>query len=283
MNDHYAKVVEYFNEKADDYDQVDEQLYWVLSDTFYKNLLAKKLQTFIDNKREIKLLDAGAGTGRWSLILNEIIGSRAALSGKLIDISPNMLEIARRKFEKKGLLDNFTFQVGNIENLSEVADSEYDLSISFYNVLSFVENPSAAVEEIGRKLKKGGIHISVVGNTYHALYFSILTGREKELKRVLEESKIAFNDLMPPMHCFTPDELTALYKKSGFSNVAVRGGPNFIYPGMEETFLRGQNENLKQVLSNSGIFNQILEAEERYADKDDIVGRGNTLIVFAKK
>jgi ubiquinone/menaquinone biosynthesis C-methylase UbiE len=284
MNEHYLKVTEYFNKKADKYDDVDNQLYWVLSDSFYREVLKKELRDFLSDKKELKLLDAGAGTGRWTMILHELFdNSSLNLSGTLIDISEDMLKVASRKISDKNLAELYTTMVGDIENMDEVNNDYYDLAISFYNVLSFVQTPEKAVAEIAKKLKPGGMHISVVGNTYHALYFSILTGRTEEINRIKQESKISFNDQMPAMHCFKPNELVDIYLKNGFSKVYVKGGPNFIYPGMEETFVTGQTESLVSKLEKETIFKEILDIEIDMYDNTDIVGRGNTLIVFAKK
>lgn len=284
MSEYYKEVTEYFNGKAEQYDDVDKQLYWVLSDRFYKEVLKIELKDFLKDKSELRLLDAGAGTGRWTLFFNELFANdHRNVSGTLIDISDDMLRVAADKLSAQGLDSLYTTRVGNIEQMPSVADNHYDLSLSFYNVLSFVENPGKAVAEISNKLKPGGMHISVVGNTYHALYFSILTGRTKEIDRITEKSKIAFNDLMPPMHCFTPAQLKQLYLDNGFSQVSVKGGPNFIYPGMEETFIKGQTEAITSKLADNETLQKILDTELRMYDQAEIVGRGNTLIAFATK
>ncbi len=284
MNDYYKNVTKYFNNKANEYDDVDEQLYWVLSDRFYKEVLKRELGNFISTQNELKILDAGAGTGRWTLFFHELFSNESRkVSGTLIDISADMLKVAEQKILEKKLDDVYSSVVGNIEVMKEIPDNHYDISLSFYNVLSFVETPAKAVQAISNKLKSGGMHVSVVGNTYHALYFSVLTVRTNEINRITTESKIAFNDLMPPMHCFTPNELKELYLQNGFSEVIVRGGPNFIYPGMEETFVKGQTETISSKLADDSTLQKILDTEIAMYDADDIVGRGNTLIAFATK
>jgi ubiquinone/menaquinone biosynthesis C-methylase UbiE len=283
MSQYYKEVTEYFNGKAEQYDDVDDQLYWVLSDRFYKEVLKLELGDFLSNKSQIRLLDAGAGTGRWTIFFNELFSDSKTVTGTLIDVSEDMLKVAARKLATLGLDASFETQVGNIEDMPTVQEAAYDLSLSFYNVLSFVQNPAVAISEISKKLTSGGMHISVVGNTYHALYFSMLTGRTKEIDRIQNESKIAFNDLMPPMHCFTPEQLRELYLANGFSKVSVLGGPNFIYPGMEETFVKGQTEAIVSKLADDETLKKILDIELSMYRQPDIVGRGNTLIVFATK
>lgn len=283
MNKYYEKITQYFNSKAFVYDDVDDQFYWVLSDQFYKSILQKQISRYFKNKKKIKLLDAGAGTGRWTLNFYNLFKKRFKMSGILIDISKNMLEIAEKKFKQLSIENDFEFINGNIENMNDIKDSSMDIAISFYNVLSFVEKPKKAIEEVWKKLKKGGAYVSIVGSKYHSLYFSILTGRFNELDIIDKKSKVRFNDLMPYMHCFTPDEIKKIFKLVGFKKVLVIGGPNFIYPGMEETFTHGNTNSIKYKLNRKNIYKKIIEIELKYCDNLDVVGRGNVLMVIAEK
>ena len=72
MNEHYQNVVGYFAGKAEQYDDVDQQLYWVFSDRLYREILKRELGHSLAEKSQVRLLDAGAGTGRWSVIFDEL-------------------------------------------------------------------------------------------------------------------------------------------------------------------------------------------------------------------
>ena len=91
MSNYYQEVKKYFNDKAEEYDDVDDQLYCVLSDEYYKRILKKELTQILKDKKSIKLLDAGAGTGRWTMIFHELFKDELEVKGDLIDISENML------------------------------------------------------------------------------------------------------------------------------------------------------------------------------------------------
>ncbi|TAK05527.1 class I SAM-dependent methyltransferase [Patescibacteria group bacterium] len=282
MNEHYQSVTAYFAEKAEAYDDVDQQLYWVFSDRFYREVLRRELAPILDGKREIRLLDAGAGTGRWTVAFDALFGGQSGVSGTLVDISPDMLAVAERKVQAPPHAGRFRCQVGNIESMPEVPDASFDVCLSFYNVLSFVEHPERALREIRAKLAPGGVHAAVLGNTYHALYFSLLTGRRAELERVDKESMIRFNDVMPSMRCYTLRQLEELYLAAGFTNVKVLGGPNFLYPGMEETFVHGATERLQSDLGDRAAMDRLLEIELAHYADPGVVGRGNTLLVLAR-
>ena len=283
MNNHYKNITNYFNNKANVYDDVDEQPYWVLSDLFFKEVLKKEVPRLIAGKKEIKLLDAGAGTGRWTMFFYQLFNGNYIISGELIDISQKMLDEAKIKIAKNNLNYKFKCLLGNIEKMDEIKNEHYDISLSFYNVISFTKEPKKALKEIAKKLKSGGSHISIVANKYHSYYFSILTNQMVELRFIKDRSKTRFNKLMPYVYCYTPDELKRLYLDSGFSDVKIIGGPNFFYPGMEETYTHGSTSSIKNKLSNNKIFKKILKIELDNYNKKDVVGRGNVLMAIATK
>lgn len=283
MTNHYNEVAKYFNEKASSYDEVDNQKYWVLSDMFFKEILRREAPTLIGNKKQINILDAGAGTGRWTIFFDEIFKDKYDIIGTLVDISSQMLKEASKKLKAIGADARFNIKNANIENLEDFPDKNFDLSLSFYNVISFVEDPKRALTEIHRVLNDDGVHISIVANKYHAYYFSFLTNRLSSIDDIKNNSKIRFNDLMPAIHCFTPEELKDLYLSAGFKTCRVVGGPNFIYPGMEETYVHGSTPSLQEKLAEADNFQKILEIELAHYDMPDIVGRGNVLLAIATK
>lgn len=278
---YYQEVQDYFNGKANAYDDVDDQLYWVFSDLFYKEVLKKEIRDWVETKDTISLLDAGAGTGRWTYFFQELFGKKTKISGTLIDISKGMLDVASAKISE--ISNDFDFVHGNIEDMHNIKNANFDVSLSFYNVLSFVENPRNALVQVHKKLKDGGYHFAVVGNAYHAYYFSLLTSRIGQIDNVHDNRKIKFNDAMPDMKCFTPNELEKLYKSAGFNDVKIVGGPNFLYPGMEETFVHGTTSSLQNLLAESDTLKKLLQIELEHYDDPQVTGRSNTLLAIAKK
>jgi len=98
------------------------------------------------------VLDYGCATGSIVLeiasIVNEVRG---------IDISSNMIEIAKRKTDARGI-KNIAFTKATIfdESLKERA---FDVILSL-SILHLVENPTQVVDRVNQLLKPGGIFIS---------------------------------------------------------------------------------------------------------------------------
>lgn len=281
---HYKDVIKYFSKKAAKYDLVDQQLYWRLSDELLKKIIQVKLVKPFLEKKELRVLDAGAGTGRWSLILYDFLKEKnIKLLFDLLDITQEMLDETDKKINKLGITNIMKTYLKNIEDLSDYSDNFYDIAISFYNVLSFVEKPEVALREVFKKLKNGGVYASIVANKYHSYFFSILTHRIVELDKIKNQSIARFTDEMPYVRCFTPKGIKNLYEQTGFNEVNVIGFPNFVYPNIEDTKIEGQSEQSKNILKNKEIFDRILEIEFQECFNKDIAGRGNTLLVIGKK
>jgi len=96
------------------------------------------------------ILDVGCGTGINLLEAARWFSPTRLLCG--IDISPGMVEVARRKASALGL--NALFTVGDAEHLPYPNDT-FDLVIS-NSVLHWFGDRQAAVREMGRVLRPGG-------------------------------------------------------------------------------------------------------------------------------
>lgn len=95
----------------------------------------------------MKVLDAGCGTGNFSLKLDAM---GAKVTG--MDISEEMLEIARRKAAQKG--KEITLCKMDLYKL-DFPDETFDAVFSMA-AFEFVEEPEKALDEMFRVVKKGG-------------------------------------------------------------------------------------------------------------------------------
>jgi ArsR family transcriptional regulator len=99
------------------------------------------------------LLDIGTGTGR----ILEVFGQDIR-RGVGIDLSREMLAVARVNLEKRGLL-NCHVRYGDMSQLP-LTDETFD-AVTFHLVLHYAEDPEMAVREAARFLEPGGTLVVV--------------------------------------------------------------------------------------------------------------------------
>ncbi len=269
-------VQSYFAQKASAYDDVENQIYWVLSDKllwyFFKNEVLNKLPP------NFVFLDAGGGTGRWTKkILEEYPNSR----GYLVDLSVDMLAEAKKKFVLPEYSSRLCISEGNIEHL-EYASNIVDVSFNFHNVLGFVQYPQVALNELSRVTKPGGYVVSLVPNLYHNLFFNISVNNFKYVETAMHDEMSKFTDNMPFMHMYTPTKIRNMYDVAEITVERVSGFPNVIYPGYAETQLHGSTEVLEDILEKKDIFDKVFEIEKKLFYADDIAARGNQIFIVGK-
>ncbi len=112
------------------------------------------------------LLDIGTGTGRMLELLAPQIRR-----GVGIDISPDMLAIARDRLERAGA-HHCQVRLGDLFRLpfpDGVSDQGFDAAL-FHQVLHYLDDPQAAIVEAARVLKPGG-RLIVVDFAPHELEF----------------------------------------------------------------------------------------------------------------
>jgi arsenite methyltransferase len=97
------------------------------------------------------VLDVGSGAGVDAIIAAIAVGPEGRVIG--VDMTPEMLDAARRNAERMGL-DNVEFRKGLIERLPVDAES-IDLVIS-NGVLNLMVDKHGAYKQIARSLKPGG-------------------------------------------------------------------------------------------------------------------------------
>lgn len=138
-------------------------------------------------KKGDKILDVGAGTGKYSFYFQE----------KGYDVTA--LELVKhnlKEIEKK----NIKAVLGNALDLSKFEDQSFDIVILFgpmYHLISF-EEKKKALEEAKRVTKKNGyIFISYCMNEYAVITHAF---RENFIKKVLKENKLdsSFHVLSKP-------------------------------------------------------------------------------------
>lgn len=97
-------------------------------------------------------LDFACGTGLTTLPLAASVHRIEA-----IDLSPQMIAIARRKAEAEGI-ENVTFQVADLF-APQFEEASFDVLMAF-NILYFIKDMETALKRIHALLKPGGVFLS---------------------------------------------------------------------------------------------------------------------------
>ena len=272
-----TSVVEYFAEKADRYDDTDKQAYWVFSDQLLWTILKERF-FLVSRDTPFTFLDAGGGTGRWALrILKEYPYSRCLI----VDISRDMLAVAKEKFAHHGCLDRVEIIHDDLCTMDCRREERFDFAICFHNVIGFVSSPEKALVGIQSLLRQGGKCALMAPSYYHALYFSNANNRPKELARIARERSVCYNDKMPPLRVFEIDEMKQLFNGIGLRSLECYGFPVTLYPGMDETFIEGQTKALSHLLSNAQ--ESLFDIERRLCLDPKMAPRGNNILFLSEK
>ena len=107
-----------------------------------------------------RVLDLGCGTGYPSILAAQAVGHRGTVVG--LDLSENMLAVARRKAEGAGV-KNISYHANDVSSLPYEAAS-FDAVISRF-CLMFLPDVNGALNEIARVLKDGGYLSAAVWST----------------------------------------------------------------------------------------------------------------------
>lgn len=162
------------------------------------------------------ILDIATGTGDFALAAVRLNPEK--ITG--IDLSEGMLEIGRKKVEKKGLTKIIELQKADSENLP-FAENTFDAAIVGFGVRNF-EDLGKGLSEIFRVLQPGGVFIvlefSKPRNVFiRKLYFFYFTRVLPFLGRVVSKDNRAYTYLPESVNEFPDgDDFTAFLKSAGF-------------------------------------------------------------------
>ena len=169
-------------------------------------LTARRLVEIAAIRRNETILDVATGTGHSAIALSTFVGISGRVIG--IDLSPDMLEVARRNVNKAGL-DNIDLQLGDAENLS-FEDENFDKVICASGIF-FLPDMLAGLKEWLRVTKPGGmVAFSSFGET------SFNPMREMYANRIQNNYGVS----LPPSRGFqrlsTPQKCQDLMQQAGF-------------------------------------------------------------------
>jgi len=160
-----------------------------------------------------RVLDMGTGPGEPAMTIARAVGPDGQVTG--IDLSENMVDIARRVGEARGI-QNVAFRVMDCSNLS-LPDSAFDAAISCFGFQIFTKPEKAATEAFRILKPKGRICATVWSTGDKVPWLHAIIGP------MLEHAEPDETGYLPtPYETGGPGEMIAFLEAAGFRNAQER-------------------------------------------------------------
>jgi len=216
-----SELINMYTKLAGMYDAGSESLSAQISN----NVTRENILKYVTRLGINKVLDAGGGTGNWSIFL-----AQHGFEVTLLDINPELLKTAKQKIEEEDL--SIHIVEGNIEE-SVFEDHAFDLVIAEGGVISLTPNPEKMMQELRRITRAGGYvwidYLNLLGWTL--LQPDVerkvnLAGREEEL--------IYMGKNNWPFRLFSPKKIRYMLYDAGFLELNEFGNGVITNPMMED-------------------------------------------------
>jgi S-adenosylmethionine-dependent methyltransferase len=213
------------------------------------DLAFANLQDFLPRQPPPSLyaLDLGCGTGATAVRL-----ARLGMHVTLLDSSPAMLDIAKRKAQEAGVTDKIVLQHGDITHLAKLFDiASFDVVLC-HNVLEYLDDPIAVLCGAAHALRDSSAILSVLvrnraGEVFKAaIQAGDLAVAENNLTAEWGQETLYGGRV----RLFTSDSLQAMLKAESLAVIAERG-------------VRVLADYLPSRISRSAQYERILELERK--------------------
>jgi len=252
------------SERVREKEEIDKQV--------HTDLLWREIKRSIGERSGLKILDAGAGIGRFSIPLAE--AGHAVIH---LDISPKMVDSARELGETRGI-KNIEFICGSVENLASFDDDTFDLVLCLDSPLSFCYDKYKMALCALVRVAKADLILSVMGRSAvvsEGINFDLKHfGKLKTLPDVYntgtflvtEDLKKLESELMPSWHAFGADEIEELLRENGCEIGSISS------PGALARFV--EPDLLKKLYQDKESYESYLDFEQRYDSDTHVLGAG---------
>jgi S-adenosylmethionine-dependent methyltransferase len=212
------------------------------------------------------VLDAGGGTGA-----NAIMMAQGGASVTLLDITPQILELARWNIHDAGLQDRIDVVEGDICDLGAFGGGRFSLVVCVGDALSYVlDRRAQAIQELVRVARHGATLILGTDSKYGFLRLRLAQGKLAEAREILRTGE-TYCGMGPRSHLYTVNEMSSLLEDNGCQLLEVASTPSLsdtidVAPYVES----GQWEALK-------------ELELEIGSTPELLGTGLHLLFVARK
>lgn len=198
----------------------------------------RRVMRIVRRSKAHKIMDVATGTGDLAIAMAKRV-DRTQILG--VDLSEEMLAVARRKIEKQGLEERIMLEKGDAEDLSMVASESVDAVTVAFGVRNF-ENIERGLSELYRTLKPGGtlvvLEFSMPKNRFVRTIYSQYAHRLlPRIGGIISKDKQAYTYLPDSVEEFpSPERFSDMLRATGFSRVKSRSqsfGIAYIYEAIK--------------------------------------------------
>ena len=232
-----------YNEEQSKKEQV-EQMFDNIAPTYDKlnhimslnidRVWRRRVMRIVRRSKAHKIMDVATGTGDLAIAMAKRV-DRTQILG--VDLSEEMLAVARRKVEKQGLEERIMLAKGDAENFDMVTSESIDAATVAFGVRNF-ENIERGLKEIYRTLKPGGklvvLEFSMPKNRVVRWVYSQYAHRLlPRIGGMISKDKQAYTYLPDSVEEFpSPERFADILRGVGFKSVKSRSqsfGIAYIY------------------------------------------------------
>ncbi|MBR5197911.1 MAG: bifunctional demethylmenaquinone methyltransferase/2-methoxy-6-polyprenyl-1,4-benzoquinol methylase UbiE [Alistipes sp.] len=223
------QVEEMFDNIAPTYDRLNH----IMSLNIDK-IWRRRVMRIVRRHKARKIMDVATGTGDLAIAMAKRV-DRTQILG--VDLSEEMLAVARKKIQKQGLEERIMLEKGDAENLAMVSSESLDAATVAFGVRNF-ENIERGLSEIYRTLRVGGLLVvlefSMPKNRLIRWVYSQYAHRLlPRIGGMISKDKRAYTYLPDSVEEFpAPERFAEILKGVGFKSVKLRSqsfGIAYIY------------------------------------------------------
>ena len=242
-------------------------------DDFYKSFRGavenyidwELLRKYLPKNKSAKILDAAGGTGRITSPL-----AKMGYSITLCDISPNMLNVAKQKMLKEGVIDNVKILECNVCNLG-FADESFDFILCWDGMIN-----ELAIKELIRVTKKGGMISIYLNNKWAIAIKNFYENPSATLTSIESQSKF-LEDQEGKYKTFSPEEARKLFEAEGIRIIDIYGVCHWT------RVLNIPEEILEAQKWDDNFFEQTANMVLKLSMEPSVQGLSRHLVVYGKK